>query len=63
MNAILTSTLRKGDAQRIPNAASMLACGSPVRASSPNLKRCHLPRVEWMESAKPNRFLDARIVR
>jgi hypothetical protein len=40
---------------RIPNVASMLACGSPVRASSPNLKRYHLPRVEWMESGKRSR--------
>ena len=31
MNAILHITLRKGDAQCIPNAASMLACGAPVR--------------------------------
>src|ERR1700742_5143970 len=50
MNAILDLTFRKGDAHSIPNVASMLACGAPVSAIAPNLKRCLPQRVAWMES-------------
>jgi hypothetical protein len=56
-NAIMPITLRKGDAECIPNVASMLACGSPVRTlARPRSVAFHRVSSGW-SLRKPSCFL------